>query len=70
MSKTGQTKQPPGTIWRVSDELWAFVQPVLNELDPPKPTRRKWIDRRAALDVIIFRLRSGCQWNQFPSFKR
>lgn len=55
------------TIWRVSDDLWAHVQPVLIELDPPKKTGRKRIDSRAALDAIIFRLRSGCQWNQLPT---
>lgn len=54
------------TIWRVPDELWAMVAPVLAELDPPKGTGRKRIDPRAALDGIIFRMRSGCQWNQLP----
>ncbi|WP_442939900.1 IS5 family transposase [Nostoc sp.] len=37
------------------------------ESDPPNPIGRKRIDARAALDAIIFRLRSGCQWNQLPS---
>lgn len=54
------------TIWRVPDELWAEVVLILDQLDPPKPTGRKRIDPRAALDAIIFRLRSGCQWNQLP----
>jgi putative transposase len=54
------------TIWRVPDDLWARIEPILAELDPPKRTGRKRIDRRAALDAIIFRLRSGCQWNQLP----
>jgi putative transposase len=61
-----QTKPLP-TIWRVPDELWAIIQPVLADLDPPKKTGRKRIDSRAALDAIIFRLRSGCQWNQLPT---
>jgi transposase len=61
-----QTKSLP-TIWRVPDELWAVIQPILVELDPPKKTGRKRIDSGAALDAIIFRLRSGCQWNQLPS---
>jgi transposase len=55
-----------GTIWTVSDQLWAGIQPVLTELDPPKATGRPRISARAALDAIIFRLRSGCQWNQLP----
>ena len=35
-------------------------------MDPPKRTGRKRIDPRSALDAIIFRLRSGCQWNRLP----
>src|SRR4028119_2017628 len=61
-----QTKSLP-TIWQVPDELWAVIQPILAELDPPKKTGRKRIDSRAALDAMIFRLRSGCQWNQLPN---
>ncbi len=34
--------------------------------DLPNLIGRKRIDARAALDAIIFRLRSGCQWNQLP----
>jgi transposase len=57
---------PLPTIWRVPDDLWRVVEHVLRELDPPKRTGRKRIDPRSALDAIIFRLRSGCQWNRFP----
>jgi transposase len=54
------------TIWQVSDELWAVIGPILRELDPPKATGRPRVEARATLDAIIFRLRSGCQWNQLP----
>jgi putative transposase len=54
------------TIWQVSDELWAVIAPILRELDPPKATGRPRVAARATLDAIIFRLRSGCQWNQLP----
>jgi transposase len=54
------------TIWQVQDELWAVVAPILRDLDPPKATGRPRVEARAALDAIIFRLRSGCQWNQLP----
>lgn len=54
------------TIWQVSDELWAVIEAILAEVDPPKPTGRPRVDARATLDAIIFRLRSGCQWNQLP----
>ncbi len=54
------------TIWRVSDELWALVEPVLDELDPPRGRGRGRVDPRAILDAVVFRLRSGCQWNHLP----
>jgi putative transposase len=54
------------TIWEVPDELWAIIAPILAEVDPPKPTGRPRVDARATLEAIIFRLRSGCQWNQLP----
>jgi len=62
-----QSKKTLGTIWRVPNELWDKLKPILNEHDPPKLTGRKRIDPRTALDAIIFRLRSGCQWNQLPN---
>jgi putative transposase len=46
--------------------LWIIIQPILEEHDPPKRTGRPRIDQRQALDAIIFRMRSGCQWNQLP----
>lgn len=55
------------TIWEVPDDLWEQLEPLLAELDPPARTGRPRINQRAALDAIIFRLRSGCQWNQLPS---
>ena len=55
------------TLWRVPDELWERVSPIINQLDPPKQTGRRRIASRDALDAIIFRLRSGCQWNRLPS---
>ncbi len=55
------------TIWRVPEVLWNKLKPILDEHDPPKITGRKRINARAALNAIIFRLRSGCQWNQLPN---
>jgi putative transposase len=54
------------TIWRVPDRLWERVQPVIGELDPPAPTGRRRVDPRKVLDALIFRMRTGCQWNQLP----
>jgi len=66
MGRRRKTVEPLPTIWRVPDALWEKVEPVLTELDPPKPTGRPRIDGRAALDAIIYRMRTGCQWNQLP----
>jgi transposase len=67
MSKRKQSPEPLPTIWQVPDELWARLQPLILELDPPKKTGRRRIPARAALDAMIFRLRSGCQWNRLPN---
>jgi len=61
-----QQDKPLPTIWRVPDELWHNIQPILDQLDPPAKTGRPRIDPRAALNGIIYRMRTGCQWNQLP----
>jgi putative transposase len=60
------TDKPLDTIWEVSDELWQQVEPILLEDAPPKQTGRKRAPWRPILNGIIFRLRSGCQWNRLP----
>lgn len=59
-------QKPLPTIWPTPDELWEIIEPILKEHDPPKSTARPRIDQRQALDAIIFRMRSGCQWNHLP----
>lgn len=54
------------TIWEIPDELWVKMEKVLEELTPPKPTGRKRANPRSILNGIIFRARSGCQWNKLP----
>ena len=54
------------TIWEVPDELWERIEPIILEEDPPKARGRKRSDPREMLNGIIFRLRSGCQWNRLP----
>lgn len=64
MARKREAPETLPTIWRVSDELWERIAPILAEHDPPSHTGRPRIDARAALDAIIFRMRSGCQWNR------
>ncbi len=60
-------EKPLPTIWRVPGELWEKIESILEEYDPPKKkTGRPRVDRRAVLDALIFRLRTGCQWNRLP----
>lgn len=66
MSENSTQQKPLATIWRVPDELWEIIEPILKEHDPPKSTGRPRIDQRQALDAIIFRMRSGCQWDRLP----
>ena len=67
MGRPKKIRLPLPPIWKASDDLWAIVEPILTELDPPKPCGRNRIEQRAAFDAIIFRLRTGCQWNHLPS---
>lgn len=66
MARRKKTFEPLPTIWEVNDELWAIIQSILDERDPPAKTGRPRTDERAALNGIIYQLRSGVQWNQLP----
>jgi len=61
MARTKRKVKPLPTIWRVPEELWRIIKPVLDELDPPAATGRKRTDQRSALDGIIYQMRTGCQ---------
>ena len=64
--KKGRKRKPLGTIWEVPDPLWERVLPLLQDFWPAKATGRHHADWRRALNGIIFRMRSGCQWEQLP----
>ena len=54
------------TIWRVPDALWETISKVPAIYDPPAKTGRPRIDQRHALNGLIFRMCTGCQWNHLP----
>ena len=54
------------TIWEAPDDLWERIEALIEEYDPPKPTGRKREDARKLLNGIIYRFRTGCQWNHLP----
>ena len=66
MTTATDKNKPLPTIWRVPDELWEVFHQLILTYDPPNKTGRKRTDPRNAFDGIIFRMRTGCQWNQLP----
>jgi putative transposase len=69
MGRTRLQGRPLDTIWEINNELWERIEPILLEDAPPKPKAhggRPRINWRWAINGIIFRLRSGCQWNKLP----
>jgi putative transposase len=67
MANDQQKRVAMPTIWRCPDDLWErLVWPVMQQLDPPPKMGRKRIDQRAALDGVIYHMRTGCQWEALP----
>ena len=60
------TKTQP-TIWEVPDDVWVIIEPVLNDLYPSQSKGHRRVDLRRALNGIISRVRTGCQWNRLPA---
>ena len=67
MARTKRPVKPLDTIWEVSDELWAHIEPILEADWQPHPKGgQPPADWRPMFNGIIHRLRSGCQWNHLP----
>ena len=64
--KKAKKAKPLGVIGEVPDDLWQRILPILQEFWPRKPTGRRVADWRQALNGIIFRMRTSCQWEQLP----
>src|SRR5437667_12910741 len=60
------TGRPLETIWQLPDPLWERFEAILEERYPVAVTGRPRADLRRVVEGIIYRLRSGCQWNQLP----
>lgn len=63
--KTNKTELPP--IWEIPDAVWPLMQTILDEHYPRRPKGHRRVDLRRVLNGIIFRLRTGCQWNRLPA---
>lgn len=50
--------------WRLPDEMWGQMEPLLPARKPhPLGGHNPRVSDRAAMDAILFVLRTGCQWN-------
>ena len=65
MAKRSKKAKLP-VIWTITDEMWQLIEPVLLEACPPCSTGRPRENWRPIVDGIIFRMRTGCQWNRLP----
>ncbi len=54
------------TIWRVPDDLWSRIQPLLPPEKPPGTNGRPVVPFRTVMDGILYVLRTGCQWKALP----
>jgi transposase len=59
-------KKRLGTIWRIPDDLWEELVPLLPPARAPGLVGRPQIPFRQVLDGILYVLRTGCQWKAAP----
>ncbi len=52
--------------YRVPDELWERIKPLLPPQKPKKKPGRPRMADRQAMDAIFYVLRTGCQWKALP----
>src|SRR3989442_15559438 len=61
-----RTKHRLRTIWRLPDDLWAELEPLLPPEKPPGTPGRPAVPFRHVIDGILYVLRTGCQWKALP----
>lgn len=53
--------------WRVPDELWQRVEPLLSKRRRSRKGGRPPLSYRQVLGGIFYVLRTGCQWKAAPA---
>ena len=59
-------KKRLGTIWRIPDDLWEELEPLLPAPRSVGLPGRPQVPFRQVLDGILYVLRTGCQWKAVP----
>jgi transposase len=54
------------SIWRVRDELWEVVQPLVPLHEPDPRGGRRRVDDRLCFGAIVFVLFTGIAWQHLP----
>lgn len=50
----------------IPDEVWERLKPWLPERAPHRKGGRPWNDDRRVMSGIVYRLKTGCQWDAIP----
>lgn len=58
--------KPVDDGWRIPDELWSRIEPLLPHKEPSPKGGRPRMPDRPAMDAIYYVLRTGCQWKALP----
>jgi transposase len=66
MTTTLKKQRHLRTIWRIPDDLWAELEPLLPPEKPPGTPGRPVVPFRHVIDGILYVLRTGCQWKALP----
>jgi len=53
--------------WRIPDELWERIEPVLPKRRKSRKGGRPRLPYRQVFDGIFYVLRTGCQWKAAPA---
>jgi transposase len=56
-----------GSVWRVRDELWEAVRPLITEHPPGSRGGRPRVDDRLCFNAIVFVLFTGIAWRHLPA---
>jgi transposase len=52
--------------WRIPDELWTRMEPLLPKARRSRQGGRPPLNARQVMDGIFYVLRTGCQWKAVP----
>lgn len=52
--------------WRIPDEMWTHIEPLLPSARPHPKGGRPLAPARPCMDGIFYLLRTGCQWKALP----